>query len=122
MNLQNPFPPHVRSLYMFVFACFNCTRSDKGLELHHIFGRVSSAAFNAIPLCRVCHAAVTNSHEERSHFFFLNIEYLLHQQYQPTQNDFDLITVYPYLVETARFKQIFGGVDMASTKNPEIGI
>lgn len=108
MALQNPFPPKVRSLYLFTWACFNCGRSDKGLELHHIFGRESFAAFNAIPLCRVCHAAVTNSHEERAKFFFKNVEYLLQQNYQPQPNDFELIRNHAFLIETEQYQRIFG--------------
>jgi len=104
----------VRSMYLYVFACFNCGRSDKGLELHHIFGRESPAAFNACPLCRVCHAAVTNSNEERARFFFKNVEFLLDNHYELQPDDLAVVAKHPFLIETEAYKRIFdtnGDVD-----------
>jgi hypothetical protein len=111
-GLKNPFPEDVRLLYLYVFACFNCSRSDRGIELHHIFGRISPAAFNAFPICRFCHHSVTNSPEERARFFFKNQEFLLEQRYKPKENDFEIIEKYPFLIETEYYKRLYQKKDI----------
>lgn len=93
---------------MYVYACFECERSDRGIELHHIFGRISSATFNACPLCRFCHNNVTNSEEERARFFFKNQEFLIENGYKPIPADFELIEKYPFLVKSKDFERLYG--------------
>lgn len=72
MNLKNPFPLRVRVLFMDAWECWICgengTRTG-GLELHHIWGRVSSSALNAAPLCHVCHEKVL--HTRSTHWYLL---------------------------------------------------
>jgi predicted nucleic acid-binding Zn ribbon protein len=62
LNLRNPFPEYVRLLYLYNYECFECG-SNKNLELHHIFGRISASAFNACPLCHNCHEAIKHDFE-----------------------------------------------------------
>jgi hypothetical protein len=107
MKLQNPFPLRVRVLYLYVYSCFSCGRSDKGIELHHIFGRESAAAFNAIPLCKDCHGHVGHTDTEHERYFFLNIEYLLGQRYEPQEDDYDLVRAHSFLLRSGRFAAIF---------------
>lgn len=47
-----------------------------GLELNHIFGRVSASPFNASLLCHECHSHVGHTNEEHAKLFFLNAKYL----------------------------------------------
>ncbi len=107
-GLRNPFPHRVRLLYLYVYACFNCARSDRGIELHHIFGRESPAAFNACPLCRFCHSQVTNTQTECSRFFYKNQEFLLANQYKPLEEDFALVEKHYFLTKTEDFYRVFG--------------
>lgn len=82
MKLENPFPLEVRNLFLYVYYCFKCGRSDRGLELHHIFGRISSSALNACPLCKVCHGAIQHTVEEEQALLKLTIRFLLREQYK----------------------------------------
>lgn len=68
MKLRNPFPPEVRNLFLYTYHCFNCGRSDKGLELHHITGRDDNSKENAIPLCLECHSHANHSKEEETKY------------------------------------------------------
>jgi len=107
-GLRNPFPYEVRMLYFYVYACFNCGQSNRGIELHHVFGRESPAAFNACPLCRFCHDKVTNSEEERARFFFKNQEFLLANNYKPKDEDFAVIEKHPFLIKSPDFARLYG--------------
>lgn len=98
MKLDNPFPPEVRNLFLYVYSCFSCGRSDKGLELHHITGRDSSSAFNACPICTVCHAKIGHTQIEERRLFDFVQSFLLGEGYQPVQNDFDFCRSHPWLV------------------------
>lgn len=98
MKLANPFPENVRLIYLYVYACFECGRSDRGLELHHITGRDSLSAFNACPLCKVCHNAIIHTNYEERKYFRINKDFLLKQHYQPIEYDFEFIRDHPYLV------------------------
>jgi len=68
MKLKNNFSQETRLLFLYVYSCFNCGRSDKGLSLHHITGRNSNAKENAIPLCLECHSHANHSQEEEEKY------------------------------------------------------
>ena len=106
-SLRNPFPSRVRELYIFNYRCFKCGRNGP-LELHHIFGRESPAAFNACPLCHWCHEAIKHTKEERSFLFFKNQEFLLENEYKPREEDFDLIKRHPFLIESEEYVKLYG--------------
>ena len=65
---KNPFSNATRLLFMewhgFI-KCFDCGRTDRGAELHHILKRVSASPLNAIPLCWKCHNAGDIHRSER---------------------------------------------------------
>jgi hypothetical protein len=82
MKLDNPFPQSVRLLFLYNYACFNCGRSDRGLELHHIWGRISASALNACPLCTVCHGAVVHTRDEHHHLLRRVINFLWRNGYR----------------------------------------
>lgn len=112
MKLQNPFPLRVRLLYIDCHACFFCGRNGQGvggLEINHIFGRESAAAFNASVLCGRCHGHVGHSREEHQRLFFLNLRWLLSQLYIPLEDDLDLVRRYPWLTETPEWRELFAG-------------
>lgn len=108
MKLDNPFPSRVRLLYFYEFACFGCGRSDRGLELHHIFGRDYNCAFNACPLCKVCHERVAHNDDEHSLYFFKNVQFLLSQSYAPQDNDYAMIVKENWLTRRPEWQEIFG--------------
>lgn len=87
MNLKHPFLQETRLLYLYEYGCKNCDRSNDGLELHHLLGRISSSPFNAMLLCRTCHDKVTQNDEETKKFFKININFLLKFHYNPTNED-----------------------------------
>lgn len=93
MQLANPFPLQVRLLFIDAWECWICgengTRSG-GLELHHIWGRISGCALNAAPLCHNCHETVL--HTRSTHHFLLKKTILfLHRscyQWVPEDTEF----------------------------------
>jgi len=93
MKLQNPFPLRVRALYLYVYSCAMCDRSDRGLELHHIIGRSSCSAFNAIPICTYCHSHIKHTVEEQEFLFNLNLKFLIKENYEPIEEDWDFIKI-----------------------------
>lgn len=98
MYLRNPFPKHVRLLYLYEYSCHNCGRSGKGLELNHIVGRHSDSAFNASLLCIPCHAKVGHARDEESRFFEMNMRFLIRIGYHPTDKDYAFLEKFPYLM------------------------
>ena len=76
MKLRNPFPEEVRLLFLYVYACFDCGRSDRGLELHHITGRNDNSKENAFPICKVCHEKVKHNNEEHKKYKQITKEWL----------------------------------------------
>ncbi len=79
MQLQYPFPDGVRSLFVGCWECWNCGSNGTGcggLELHHIFGRVSCSAFNGSILCHDCHDSVQHTVEEHRRLFSKTFVYL----------------------------------------------
>jgi hypothetical protein len=82
MKLDNPFPQSVRNLFLYVYWCFKCGRSNRGLELHHIFGRVSASALNACPLCKFCHGEIVHTVEEEQELLKITINFLVREGYK----------------------------------------
>lgn len=76
MKLKNPFSDKTRNLFLDIYACMDCGRSDQFLELHHITGRDSNSPFNAIALCKVCHDHVGHGEEEERTYFETTYHYL----------------------------------------------
>lgn len=72
----------------------DCGRSDRGLQLHHIVGRDSNSAFNAIVLCNVCHEKCNHSQEEERKYFKTTFNFLLITNYEPTENDLKFLRDY----------------------------
>jgi 5-enolpyruvylshikimate-3-phosphate synthase len=61
MNLSHPFSQKTRDLWFPEHTwCGDCgvAYSKRPIELHHIYGRISSSVINSIPLCKLCHANV----------------------------------------------------------------
>lgn len=99
MKLNNPFPEKVRLLYLYVYGCFKCGRSDRGLELHHITGRDSDSAFNACPLCKDCHAKIGHTEEEEKELLAIVMKFHADNSYKPEDNDYDFIFKHANLIK-----------------------
>lgn len=91
MILPNPFSSEVREVYRYNTKCFQCGLSAGGVELHHIWGRVSSSIYNAIPVCRECHSHMGHSKEEHARLFALNSVFLTKIGYKATDYDMQFI-------------------------------
>jgi hypothetical protein len=97
MKLSNPFPDGVRNLYLYSYACLMCGSNGNtrgGLELNHIFGRVSSSAYNASVLCHECHSHVGHTQLEHAQLFLLNSKFLAEIGYTATDEDKIFIDAY----------------------------
>jgi hypothetical protein len=68
------------------------------LELHHILGRISDSAFNACPLCPICHLAEIHTDEDKRRLFNLNQNFLIAESYRPTGKDWQFLRDNPLLV------------------------
>lgn len=98
MKLDNPFPNEVRLLYLYCYSCFNCGRSGAGLELHHITGRDSDSAFNACPICNLCHPHITHTHEEEKFLTGKVIQFHSLNGYEPQEKDWQHLREHPWVV------------------------
>lgn len=87
MNLKNPFPREVINIYTFEYACSECGRCDRPLELHHILGRVSNSALNSILLCSKCHKELPCQRGYKEKWLEYTIRFLLSKNYQLTEKD-----------------------------------
>lgn len=102
MKLANPFSSRVRLLYLYAYSCIECGSNGNGrggLELNHIVGRESASAFNASLLCHECHSHIGHTQEEHRRLFVKNLEWLLSQNYVPTEEDWDFIRNRPWLIK-----------------------
>lgn len=101
MKLKYPFAQDVRLLFLYTYACSECGRSGEGLELHHIFGRVSDSPFNAIPLCKICHGKVGHTLQEHARYSQWTINYLHEEGYRITSKDEGFLseTVLPTIIK-----------------------
>lgn len=85
MELQYPFSEYVRSWFLDGQYCWLCGRNaNAGLELHHVFGRVSNSAYNAAVLCLECHKHVTHNLDERIGLVITTQQFLKKQGYYPS--------------------------------------
>jgi succinate dehydrogenase/fumarate reductase-like Fe-S protein len=99
MKLQNPFSEQTRNLFLYVFYCFKCGRSDQGLELHHITGRDSDSPFNACVLCTACHSHIGHTPEEEKELFMYTQIFLKAENYIADTRDHIFITNHIYLIK-----------------------
>jgi predicted nucleic acid-binding Zn ribbon protein len=86
----NNFSNKTRLLFLYVNQCFNCGKVTDNLELHHIEGRqgvTKSSPFNASPLCNYCHSFHKRKSDYRIKLIELTVDYLLGNNYQPTELD-----------------------------------
>lgn len=93
MKLANPFPSFVRELFRDQWACWWCGSNGSdcgGLELNHIYGRISGSALNASLLCKCCHAKVVHNREEHRDLLRKAITYLTSIGYKlrPVDDEF----------------------------------
>jgi len=94
MQLNNPFPLEVRCHYLYNnYECWICGSNGShcgGIELHHIWGRISASALNSAPLCKECHSHIGHTREERQGLLRKTIRFLVSQGYTllPIDNEF----------------------------------
>jgi len=96
MKLDNPFPLEVRLLYLYNYACWECGQNGSrsgGLELHHIWGRISASALNSAPLCKLCHVHILHTQEEHLRLFKKTINYLSKEKYKLLRIDEDFLEI-----------------------------
>ena len=85
MKLANPFPLSVRLLFADCHSCWECGKNGQhvgGLELHHIWGRISGSALNAAVLCKKCHEHMNHNRDEHHRLLRKTINFLLRQKYK----------------------------------------
>lgn len=90
MKLSNPFLLEVRLLFLYITYCWECGSNGQdcgGLELHHIWGRISGSALNAAPLCKCCHDKVTHNQSEHHRLLRKTITFLHTQRYKLVNRD-----------------------------------
>jgi len=90
MQLAHPFSVDTRALFLGVWACFLCGANGQnrgGLELHHIWGRVSASPLNAALLCGECHRHCGHSLAERATLHCANLNFLARIGYAPVPSD-----------------------------------
>lgn len=90
MILRNPFPLEVRLLFVDCWSCWLCGANGwnrGGLELHHIWGRISSSALNGAVLCGECHKHIKHTKEEHHRLLRKTILFLTDRSYRLVEND-----------------------------------
>jgi len=102
MNLAHEFKKEDREYYRYEYACHECGRSDRGLELHHIKGRKNhehhlSSIFNSRLLCKFCHDKILHTKEEEERFVLETMRFLKEQNYQPKKIDLLFLKEYNLL-------------------------
>ena len=98
-GLKNPFSNKTRQLFLTdgYVHCWECSRSDKGAELHHIVGRKSSSPLNAIPLCNrlTCHnSGKIHTGKKEEEYLLKTFRYLIKTGYKLTDKDRDFVVDY----------------------------
>ena len=95
MQLANPFPQSVRLLFIDCYACWECGENGQrhgGLELHHIWGRISGSALNAAVLCKKCHDEIAHNHETHHRLLRKTIHFLHSLGYKLHARDDEFLT------------------------------
>jgi hypothetical protein len=91
MKLKNDFSNETRHLWLGHWECGLCKKNGQttgGLELHHIYGRVSDSPFNSVVLCKKCHASIAHNDDEHRKLLAYTIRYLLKIHYRPVPEDY----------------------------------
>ena len=95
MFLKNSFSLETRCHYLYNnYECWICGTNGShcgGLELHHIFGRVSASALNSAPLCKKCHSHIGHTRYEHIDLLGKTIAFLISQGYKLQQEDHDFM-------------------------------
>jgi hypothetical protein len=91
MKLQNPFSQNTRNLFLYEYNCWMCARSDKGLELNHTYGRVSSSPVNASLICTECHSHIGHTQKEHIFLLSLSLKFLARVGYDFASEDVEFI-------------------------------
>jgi len=91
MILKNPFSTNTRCLYLYNnYECWICGTNGShcgGMEIHHIWGRISASALNSSPLCKMCHSHIGHTRYERIDLLKKTIAFLLSQGYKLQEED-----------------------------------
>jgi hypothetical protein len=93
MNLKFPFSLLTRSLYLYEYCCWQCGRSDKGLELHHIYGRISNSPYNAAVVCLECHGHMGHSKTEQDSLLRKACIFLARIGYKVVEKDIEFLQI-----------------------------
>ena len=99
MKLALPFSEDTRNLFLYEYACWSCSRSDRGLELHHSLGRCSDSPLNAYIICTYCHSHANHSQQEESKYLQQTIKWLLRQGYELTEEDVAFYVAHKHLYD-----------------------
>lgn len=91
MKLKHPFSQNTRNLFLYEYGCWMCGRSDKGLELNHTYGRVSSSPVNASLICSECHSHIGHTQKEHVFLLSLSLKFLARTGYNFTSKDIDFL-------------------------------
>lgn len=94
MKLRNPFPLEVRLLWLGHWECAICKRNGQnrgGLELHHLYSRVSYSAFNSVVLCGYCHSHVRHTDDEHRFLLEYTMRKLFKDKYIPIAYDIEFL-------------------------------
>lgn len=97
MNLRNAFSQDTRNLFLYEHSCWLTGRSDKGLELHHIRGRVSNSPLNAYLINPEAHSHLGHTQEEEAKFLQHTLRWLLRQGYELTKKDIEFYNTNKHL-------------------------
>jgi len=94
-GLLNPFSKETLLLFIDNYSCWECGRSDLGLEPHHILKRISNSPFNLVPLCYNCHK-ISNIHspEKQEKYLKKTYDYLIKINYKLNKNDLKFLKKY----------------------------
>ena len=95
MDLQNPFSIETRCIFMYTWECWLCGENGQrsgGLELHHIFSRISASPLNAAILCKLCHSHIGHTIEEEQTLLRKTINFLVKEHYKLTEKDEQFLT------------------------------
>jgi len=76
---------------MDCYWCFSCGRSDRGIELHHIYGRISASPLNCSPQCTYCHSHMNHNQDEQRTLLMKTIKYLTGIDYKFKPADYDFL-------------------------------
>jgi len=96
-GLKHPFSNKTRQLFLTdgYIHCWECSRSDKGADLHHICKRVSNSVLNGIPLCNKCHSSgKIHTPKKEEEYLLKTFRYLIKTGYKLTDKDRDFIVDY----------------------------